>query len=58
MNKMQYTTKKHYTILKAKPLEFLPGSKLKVLRDFLNNIGMTDSLIPLDIHIQYEMRNK
>lgn len=44
--------------LKAKGIEFLPGSKLKVSRDFLNNIGMTDSLIPLDIHILDEMRTK
>ena len=43
---------------KAKGIEFLPGSKLKVSRDFLNNIGMTDSLIPLDIHILDEMRTK
>jgi hypothetical protein len=40
---------------KAKALEFLPGSKLKVSRDFLNNIGMTDNLIPLDIHALGEM---
>jgi thermostable 8-oxoguanine DNA glycosylase len=26
-----------------------------VSRDFLNNIGMTDSLIPLDVHILREM---
>ena len=43
--------------LKAKELEILPGSNFKVSRDFLNNIGMTDSLIPLDIHILSEMRN-
>jgi len=42
--------------LKAKELEFIHGSKLKVTRDFLNNIGMTDSLIPLDVHILKEMR--
>jgi hypothetical protein len=44
--------------LKAMQLEFLPGSKFKVSRDFLNNIGMTDSLIPLDVHVLSEMRNK
>lgn len=43
--------------LKAKEMEVLPGSKLKVSRDFLNNIGMTDSLIPLDIHILKELRD-
>jgi len=43
--------------LKAKELEVLPGANLKVTRDFLNNIGMTDSLIPLDIHVLSEMRN-
>jgi hypothetical protein len=40
---------------KAAALEFLPGAKLKVSRDFLNNIGMTDSLIPLDVHILTEI---
>lgn len=44
--------------LKAKEIEILPGSKFKVSRDFLNNIGMTDSLIPLDIHTLREMRTK
>ena len=42
--------------LKARELEILPGSNFKVSRDFLNNIGMTDSLIPLDIHVLSEMR--
>jgi hypothetical protein len=42
--------------LKAKQMEFLPGVKLKVSRDFLNNIGMTDTLIPLDRHILDEMK--
>lgn len=41
---------------KAQALEILPGVKLKVSRDFLNDIGMTDSVIPLDIHILSEMR--
>ena len=44
--------------LKAKEIEILPGSKLKVSRDSLNNIGMTDTLIPLDIHTLREMRTK
>ena len=35
----------------------MPGSNFKVTRDFLNNIGMTDALIPLDIHVLSEMRN-
>ena len=43
--------------LKARELEILPGSNFKVSRDFLNNIGMTDSLIPLDIHVLSEMRD-
>lgn len=33
---------------KARALESLAGLKLKVSRDFLNNLGMTTSLIPLD----------
>ena len=41
---------------KARALEFLPGSKLKVSRDFLNNIGMTSTLIPLDVHVLKEMK--
>lgn len=42
---------------KAKELEILSGSKiLKVSRDFLNNLGMTKTLIPLDVHILTEMR--
>lgn len=41
---------------KAKALEFFPGIRFKVSRDFLNNIGMTDSLIPLDIHVLCEMK--
>ncbi|MFH1035200.1 MAG: hypothetical protein V1806_11895 [Pseudomonadota bacterium] len=40
---------------KAMELEFLPGSKFKVSRDFLNNVGMTETLIPLDVHILGEM---
>ena len=43
---------------KAQVLEIIPGVKLKVSRDFLNDIGMTDSVIPLDIHILSEMRQK
>lgn len=34
----------------------MPGSNFKVTRDFLNNIGMTDTLIPLDVHVLSEMR--
>ena len=44
--------------LKANELTFLPGIKLKVSRDFLNNMGMTDTLIPLDIHILSEMKKE
>jgi hypothetical protein len=42
---------------RARALEFLPGSKFKVSRDFMNNIGMTSTLIPLDgPNILAEMR--
>ncbi|MCK5097855.1 MAG: hypothetical protein KAR45_07105 [Desulfobacteraceae bacterium] len=44
--------------MKANELTFLPGIKLKVSRDFLNNMGMTDTLIPLDIHILSEMKKE
>lgn len=44
--------------LKAAQLEFLPGAKLKVSRDFLNDLGMTDTVIPLDVHVLAEMNNR
>ncbi len=42
---------------KAHFMEELPGVGLKVSRDFLNDIGMTNSLIALDIHVLAEMRD-
>ncbi len=41
---------------RAKQLEFVPGIKLKASRDFLNDIGMTNSLVALDSHVLSEMR--
>ncbi len=42
---------------KAKAMEEFPGVGLKVSRDFLNDIGMTDSLIALDLHVLKEMQD-
>lgn len=44
-------------IKKVDSLQYLHGVKQKVSRDFLNDIGMTDSVIPLDVHILSEMHN-
>ncbi|MFZ1682528.1 MAG: hypothetical protein WAU88_00215 [Candidatus Zixiibacteriota bacterium] len=41
---------------KAKCLEEVPGISLKASRDFLNELGMTTSLIALDVQVLGEMR--
>jgi len=42
---------------KAKELELVHGINLKASRDFLNAIGMTETLIALDVQVLQEMKN-